>query len=806
MSALLRISFGLLFMAIAISADAQTPNWASPSGYQFSMTLTGVITIDGKESVDANDLLGAFVGEEVRGVAQLIHEPNKNRYYVFLTVFSNKASGEQISFRVYDASANAIITINEGIAFENNKSMGTISQPYNIKNNHAPTDITLSGSQLEENVALNTSILTLSTTDADTGESFVYALVSGNGDANNDVFTISGNELVVAKAINYELRNQLNIRIRSTDSKTEYVEKSFVINVNNANDAPTGLKLSKTEVAENTGVGASFGQFQVSDEDTNDSHTYALVASGSANNNDLFSISGDLLQVNGSIDFESTPNLVVDVRVTDSGGATSDERFSISVLDVNEQPSQLSISDTRIPVLTTFGTVLASLTTTDPDANETFTYQFIAGEGDKDNTAFLINGDQLLANKNFTDGTSHSIRLRSTDKSGLFLEQIFVLQVSDLLLSSTSVPENVAIGTTIGQLTTSQQTATFNYELVAGENDSDNAMFRIVGDVLQTGSALNYEEKSTFDIRIRSTAGDGFKTERFFKINIADQNDPPTSLALSQQALDENTASGIALATLSTQDEDPSDGHTYSLVESGSSTDNHLFSIDGSNLVVQGTIDFEKKTRLAVSIRVTDNAGASLDASFEITVRDVNEAPESITLSNALLDENLEAGFAIGNFSTTDQDQGDVHAYTLVSGTAAQDNGSFFIRDETLYTLTPFDFETQNTASIRVRSTDTAGNAAEQVFILTIADVVEVVSGIDLDRKLTIYPNPTTDFLKVKNGHPQRSTYEIMDAMGRSMMVGATDTPIDVRHLYAGTYILRLNEGGKVYSLRFTKQ
>ncbi|MFN6946056.1 MAG: hypothetical protein ACK4ND_13990, partial [Cytophagaceae bacterium] len=51
--------------------------------------------------------------------------------------------------------------------------------------NEAPTDISLSASSVDENVAPNTVVGTLSTTDPDEGDSFTYTLVSGIGDTDN---------------------------------------------------------------------------------------------------------------------------------------------------------------------------------------------------------------------------------------------------------------------------------------------------------------------------------------------------------------------------------------------------------------------------------------------------------------------------------------------------------------------------------------------------------------------------------------------------------------------------------------------
>ena len=70
--------------------------------------------------------------------------------------------------------------------------------------------------------------------DPDSGQTFIYTLVVGDGDADNGKFMIAGNELKLASAApDYAVQPALYIRVRSTDSgvPAQYVEKQFVIKV-----------------------------------------------------------------------------------------------------------------------------------------------------------------------------------------------------------------------------------------------------------------------------------------------------------------------------------------------------------------------------------------------------------------------------------------------------------------------------------------------------------------------------------------------------------------------------------------------
>ena len=76
------------------------------------------------------------------------------------------------------------------------------------------------------------------------------------------------------------------------------------------------------------------------------------------------------------------------VRVTDSGGLTYDETFSINLTNVNETPTDISLSNAGVAENQPLGTTIGTLSTTDPDAGNTFTYALVGGTGSDDNASF----------------------------------------------------------------------------------------------------------------------------------------------------------------------------------------------------------------------------------------------------------------------------------------------------------------------------------------------------------------------------------------------------------------------------------
>ena len=153
---------------------------------------------------------------------------------------------------------------------------------------YAPTDITLSSSTIAENQPSGTTIGTLSSVDADAGDSFTYSLVAGNGSGDNGSFVLSGNQLFSSASFNFEARSNRSIRLRSTDGGGMTFEKAFIITVTNVNEAPSDLTLSSTSVAENQPTGALVGTLSSSDPDAGNTFTYSLVAGTGSSDNASF--------------------------------------------------------------------------------------------------------------------------------------------------------------------------------------------------------------------------------------------------------------------------------------------------------------------------------------------------------------------------------------------------------------------------------------------------------------------------------------------------------------------------------------
>ncbi len=95
-------------------------------------------------------------------------------------------------------------------------------------------------------------------------------------------------------------------------------------------------------------------------------------------------------------------------------------------------------------------------------------------------------------------------------------------------------------------------------------------------------------------------------------------------------------------------------------------------------------------------------------------------SPSDISLSNSLLFNNEPAGTFIGLFTSSDLTEGDTHVYDFATGTGDDDNASFQIRVDSLFSDEVADYYTKSDYSIRVRSTDLDDLFIEEEFQINV--------------------------------------------------------------------------------------
>ncbi|WP_420388252.1 cadherin domain-containing protein [Roseivirga sp.] len=369
---------------------------------------------------------------------------------------------------------------------------------------------------------------------------------------------------------------------------------------------------------------------------------------------------------------------------------------------------------------------------------------------------------------------------------------------TDVSLSASNLDENNAEGVEVGELTATDPDTndSHTFELVSGVEDNDK--FAIDGNKLLAVETLNFEEKSSYSVKVMARDVNNAFVEKTFEITVNDVNDDPSTIDLDHAEVTENADSGQTVGALTATDEDANDTHTFSLVAGDGDTDNASFTITDGVIKAAESFNFEEKNEYSILVRADDGQGGILDQQVTINVTNANDDPTDIGLSETVVSHGAEAGAEVGAFSTTDEDADDTYTYTLVSGTGSDDNASFTISEDQLLANTSFDFNIQSEYTIRVRSTDTGGAFTEKAFTLT----VEIVAGLEQSASVVnnVYPIPATEVLHIEMASESfpfnLSMYDLSGNMLKTQdSIFSRSIELNVSQMKEGIYLLTVQDG-----------
>jgi len=166
---------------------------------------------------------------------------------------------------------------------------------------------------------------------------------------------------------------------------------------------------------------------------------------------------------------------------------------------------------------------------------------------------------------------------------------------TDISLSASSIAENNSANAVVGSLTTTDPDSSdaHSYSLVAGTGSSDNALFSISGNSLQASESFDYESKSSYSVRVRSTDFGGNNFEKVFVITVTDVNETPSDIA--PPVIELNGAASVSVAW----------GGSYN--DSGASVSDN---VDASRTISGiGSVNTSKPGVYTLTFDATDAAG-----------------------------------------------------------------------------------------------------------------------------------------------------------------------------------------------------
>ncbi|MEO9474579.1 MAG: Ig-like domain-containing protein [Cyclobacteriaceae bacterium] len=597
------------------------------------------------------------------------------------------------------------------------------------------TDFDLNATSLDEGQDTGTVVGSFSVTDEDGGDNTLI-LSSDFGD--NAFFQIDGDELQTAAVLDFDEQSSYFIQVELND-----LVKQFTITVNNINVAPSAIELSGASTPENGFADVLIGTLSTIDTDDEDTHTYTIVGGTTSLENEDVKLVGNELYTNRSFDFETEPEITVEIRSTDNGLESLTQTLTITIEDANDVPTGIELSVNTVEENVEVGTVIATVSVLDPDINDQHTLTLT--QGYEQNYAVSIDGLNIVSAipLDYEILSSLALQLLVEDAaSGLNQFEIVIDVVdlneapTDIFATNTSFDENAQYGTVIGALSAVDQDAdnTHTYKVLTYTEEDGVKTYDVLaqdGNVI-VANTIDFETTPSLTIDIEVLDQGGLSFVKTFEFTINDVNERPGEPSLSNQAIEENSPTGSVVGQISSEDPDTGDILTYTLnSEYGGGS---LFEIVGDELKTADELDYETWNDPEILITVTDDGGQSYEKYFTILINDINEAPTAITLSKSDIDEDAEPGSIIGTLSTSDQDLDDTHTYEVLTPHVV-DGQTFFpiVADgSNLITTVFLDYETIPVFEIEVKSTDAEGLSFTETFILTANDKNDVPTGLEL--------------------------------------------------------------------------
>src|SRR6185436_9337844 len=301
--------------------------------------------------------------------------------------------------------------------------------------NEAQTALALGNDTVAENAA-GAVIGALTVADPDAGDSQSFQVSDSR-------FEVVDGQLKLKDGVSldHESEPAVDVTVTVTDSAGHQIQQTFAITVGDVNEAQTALALGNNTVAENA-AGVVIGTLTVADPDAGDSQSFQVSDSR------FEVVDGQLKLKDGvSLDHESEPAVNVTVTATDSAGHQIQQTFAITVGDVNETQTALSLASNAVAE-NAAGAVIGAITVADPDAGDSQSFQV------SDSRFEVVDGQLKLKDGVSLDHESEpsvNVTVTAADSAGHQIQQTFAITVGDvneaqtaLSLDNSAIVENAA--------------------------------------------------------------------------------------------------------------------------------------------------------------------------------------------------------------------------------------------------------------------------------------------------------------------------------------------------------------------------
>jgi len=155
------------------------------------------------------------------------------------------------------------------------------------------------------------------------------------------------------------------------------------------------IRLPNFSQTENTATGTTIGSL-VADDTEGGTITWEFTDSANYPDNNSFTLTNEVLSNAQVFNHEVKSLYTLYVKATDDGGLYNTREIEVDIIDLNETPYGLTLSNDEQKENTATGTTIGVFSGLDVDSGETFTYS-LTGSGN-DNASFALSSSGVLKN------------------------------------------------------------------------------------------------------------------------------------------------------------------------------------------------------------------------------------------------------------------------------------------------------------------------------------------------------------------------------------------------------------------------
>ncbi len=500
---------------------------------------------------------------------------------------------------------------------------------------------------------------------------------------------------------------------RVSDGTTLSNIATVYIQVNPVNDAPTDLALSASQVAENASNGTVVGTVSGTDVDAGDTKTYALTDTAGGRFA-INSSTGQITVANGGLlNYENATSHNVTVRVTDSGGLTYDETFTINLTNVNEAPAG---ADTTVTINedTPHSLTTANFGFSDVDAGDSLSavrIDGLPGAGTLQLSGANVTMGQVITVADITAGNlvftpaadAHGIGYTSFTFSVRDSNGVYDAAPNTLTVNVTAVNDAPVITPIAPDVTFVEGGMPQLIDALGTVVDADSTDFN--------GGAL------TVSISQNGTADD--------RLMIGNFGIGPGQVGSSGSDV---TYGGVVVATFT-----GGTGAADPLVVTFNANATPAAVEEVYRCVQFGNVSDNPSTATRqVTYGLTDGDGGTATAKTKLVyVQATNDAPTDLSLSGNTVVENATNGTVVGTVSATDPDAGDTKAYSFIDNASGRFAINSSTGEITVANGSLLNYESATSHNVTVRVTDSGGLTYDETFTINLTNVNEAPTAAD---------------------------------------------------------------------------